>query len=191
MNRRGVLRAGVSAILLPLGGCDWFNGTSKWEEEVRLLDGQTIVVAVKVNYKTISEIGGPSGKVQRRTWLQIKPGQGLPDTVWSEDLAPVLLDIDPATKELFLVATIMLCQQWEPWGKPRPAYIEFRLRGGRWQRQLPFTEALFGRPVNLLQSWDKPYRSAFVTLREKSELDSDMGIADRFKRISRIDGNAC
>ncbi len=191
MNRRRVLRTGLAASLLPLAGCDWFNGTRKWEEEVRLSDGRTIVVAVKVKYQTLSEIGGGSGRVRRRTWLSIKPGQGLPEAEWSEDLAAVLLDIDPATKELVLVATIILCQQWEPWGKPRPAYIEFRLRDGRWQRQLPFTEALFDRPVNLLQSWDKPYRSPFVTLREKSELDGDMGIADNFKRIERKYGTSC
>jgi hypothetical protein len=191
MNRRRALGAGVCVALSPLTGCDWFNGTSAWEEEVQLSDGRTIVVAVKVKYETIGEIGGPSGRVRRQTSLRIKPGQGLPDTEWSQDLAAVLLDVDPATKELLLVATIILCQQWEPWGKPRPAYIEFRLRDGRWQRQLPFTEALFDRPVNLLQSWAKKYRSAYVTLQEKRELDSPSGMAENFKRIMRNYGTSC
>lgn len=188
-RRRELLVVGVAA--MPLSGCDWFGGRASWEEEVRLADGRVIVVAVSVEYQTIGEIGGPSSRIRRRTTVRIKPGQGLPDAPWSEDLAAVLLDFDPEANELVLVATIVVCDQWNRWGKPRPAYVEFRLREGRWQRQVPFTVALLGRLANLLQTWGAQTRGSYVTLEQKRALDSDVGMASNFKRIDRSYGTSC
>jgi uncharacterized protein YecE (DUF72 family) len=150
-----------------------------------------VVVAVKVQYETIGEVGGPSTRARRQTTVRIKPGQGLPDTAWSEDLAAVLLDFDSVAKELVLVATIVVCEQWERWGRPRPAYVEFRLRGGNWRHQTLFTQALFDRQVNLLQTWAAQTRGSYVTLAQKRGLDSDIGIASNFKRIVRNYGTSC
>ena len=191
MNRRQALQAGLLAAPLLLPACDWFNGSAQWEEEVQLSDGRVVVVAVKVQYATIGEVGGPSTRVRRQTTVRIKPGQGLPDTAWSEDLAAVLLDFDSVANELVLVATIVVCEQWERWGRPRPAYIEFRSRGGKWRHQTPFTQALFDRQVNLLQTWAAQTRGSYVTLAQKRGLDSDMGIASNFKRIVRNYGTSC
>lgn len=189
MNRRRALQACLLA--LPLSGCDWFNGTDGWDEEVQLSDGRVVVVAVNVKYQTIGEIGGPSSRIRRQTTVRIKPGQGLPDTPWSEDLAAVLLDIDPNTNELVLVATTVVRDQCQPWGEPCPNYVEFRLRNGRWQRALPFAEALYGRAVNLLQSWAAQTRGKHVTLEQKRGLDSDMGMDSRFKCILKSYGKGC
>jgi hypothetical protein len=191
MNRRQALQAWLLAAPLLLPACERFNGRAQWEEEVQLSDGRVVVVAVKVQYATISEVGGPSTRVRRQTTVRIKPGHGLPDTAWSEDLAAVLLDFDSQAQELVLVATIIVRDQCERWERPCPAYLEFRLRDDQWQRQLPLTDALFGRPANLLQTWAAQTRGDYVTLQQKRGLDSDMGMDPRFKCILKSYRSGC
>lgn len=191
MNRRLLLRAALGVALSALTGCNWFGGTAEWQEEVLLSDGRKIVIAVKVEYQMISEIGGPSTRVGRRTTLRVLPDQGIPKTEWSEDLAAVLLDIDAESGELLLVGAPVIEQQCARWGAPCPRYVEFRFRDGRWRRQVPFSEALFGRPVNLLQKWGAQTRGPFVTLEQKRAIDSDIGIDLPFKCILKSYKNGC
>ena len=145
------MRFFVFAGALLLVGCD--QASVRWSEEVRLTDGQMIVVRRTAQGKTYSELGGTGGwrdPVQMSVSIDPTPGGIKPPPEWRENYVPALLDYDPRSKAWSIVATFYYCETWHAMGKPIPPYIEYQsTSGGPWQR-VPLEEKFIDRETNLL-----------------------------------------
>jgi len=95
----------------------------EWAEEVRLLDGRVITVQQK---KRVGD------GVAREAWLTITiPELGEP-IVWHENLMPLVVNIDQG--KLYVVGFPPTEKEYRQYGAPRPPYIGFLWKNGKWER---------------------------------------------------------
>ena len=152
MKTRTTMKQRIAAISLAiLGGsmsacATGLAGGTSWKEEVRLHDGQKIIVERSVERGGRHEIGQlPAYREQSITFKLPATGQRVTwEDTYSEDIGtanflPMLLDIDGNTP--YLVASPMGCLSYNKWGRPNPPYVIFKYQGKEWQRiplqQLP------------------------------------------------------
>ena len=119
-------------LALALAGCGKQGpGGEIWKEEVRLMNGDLIIVdRVNVWEGTgdLSKGHGPLTKVEirfdykgrRYEWVQ-------------RGLAPTALQEDPQGR-MYIVSLLPYCWAWRDWGKPKSYYVVHRYEEGGWQR---------------------------------------------------------
>ena len=175
------------ATALMLVGCDQAN--VRWSEEVRLGDGQMIVVRRTAQGKTYSELGGTGGwrdPVQMSVSIAPTPAGIKPPPEWRENYVPALLDYDPNRKAWSIVATFYYCETWHAMGRPIPPYIEYQsTSGGPWQR-VPLEERLLDRETNLLTGPSTDGEPSLVTIESKDLNQRSAG--PMYRRILRTWG---
>ena len=145
-------------------------GTLRFKEEVRLANGEMIIVKRKVVTSSLGEIGGPGGwDVKFNSFEIIEPDRTDNPKVWQteEGLLPVLFDRDALTGEWFLVSLIDTCDQYIKMGRPIAPYAEDRFRDGKWER-VELSHDLLGRATNIFTSMrsDQHFFTAFLDLKE-------------------------
>lgn len=172
------VRASLLFIAVSLAAC----GRIEWKEEVKLQNGETIVVERTAKTKAFGEVGGPGGWENEGMTLRIVHPQR-PDNPpqWEGRFVPLLLDRDAASGQWFLVATFFSCQSWYDLGRPALPYTEYRLRDGRWV-QGPLSADLIGRGANMFTSISSTGQSD-VTLAGKEADLRDPRIGDKYRRI--------
>jgi hypothetical protein len=129
----------------------FFKGNIHFKEEVKLSNGEVIIVARKFETTPLGEIGGSGGWVAKyNSFKVISPDRPDNPPIWESKtgLIPVLFDRDPKTNEWFLVTSFFMCSAWESIGKPKYPYAEFRLKEGTWH-QVPLSLDLIGRATNV------------------------------------------
>lgn len=132
----------------------FFKGNIHFNEEIKLSNGEVIVVDRKFITTPLGEIGGPGGwDAKYNSFEIVSPDRSDNPPIWESKsgLIPVLFDRDPITNEWFLVTSFFMCSAWESIGKPKHPYAEFRVKNGSW-RQVPLSPDLMGRATNVYVS---------------------------------------
>jgi hypothetical protein len=94
----------------------------------------------------------------------------------------MLVDRDASTGDWVLVATFYTCETWYQLGRPKLPYAQFRLRSTGWRREA-LSDALIGRDANVYTDVPLDFGGHLLTLDEKRNLNSRMGIAPDFLKI--------
>lgn len=158
------------------------NSRLEWQEEVRLHDGETIVVKRTAKTKAFGEVGGPGGwENEGMTMSIVQPQRPDNPPPWEGRFVPVLFDRDAASGQWFLVATFFSCQSWYDLGRPALPYTEYRLREGRWV-QGPLSAELIGRSANMFTSIRSTGQSD-VSVAEKEADLRDPRIGAKYRQI--------
>jgi hypothetical protein len=123
-------------------------GGSSWKEEVRLHDGQKIVVERSQTYGGRSEPGqSGAGPIKEHRIQFTLPGTRQ-NITWASEYSQKagrthfnLLAVHVLDGVAYVVAEPNLCLAYNDWGRPNPPYVFFRYDGHAWQRipleQLP------------------------------------------------------
>jgi hypothetical protein len=173
MVRLGVVLLAV-AVLAACGNVD-----VSWKEEVKLSDGQVIIVKRTAEGKALGEIGGPGGWRATRMTLEIdRPRLPTNPPAWSQRWVPMVFDYDARAKEWFVVATFYTCVDWRDLGRPKLPYLHYRARDGRWE-EAPLGTHLIGTKANLLTGVDASGEPGLVTIDAKERRDRGAYISYR------------
>lgn len=166
-----------------LGGCD---NTQRWQEEVLLSTGETIIINREVKHRG----GGaawPQGQgsvpIEHLIRFQYPPGSGqviewrstkfdLPSSTYAE--LPLVLDI--ATDRTLSVFTKVHINE----GCRR--YVEYQLRNGAWS-EIPLPEAIAQHSTNLFLAAGGVGIKGLVSLAEKAKENSSIGYTRDFKAV--------
>jgi hypothetical protein len=146
------LLVAVIALLLVACGKPEGPGGEIWKEEVRLMNGDLIIVDrrnVWGQSGDLSQGHGPLTKAElhfdykgkRYDWVQ-------------RGLGPVALQEDPEGR-MYVVSIIPYCWAWSEWGKPNSYYLVHRFEDGKWKR-LDVTEVDQATVFNLASKSSEP-----------------------------------
>jgi hypothetical protein len=130
-----------------IAGCSRVPPT--WREEVRLSDGEVVTIQ-RIHHSNVKSFAVMKANTMMvQDCMRIETPQGeLP--MWCAPILALVLDRDVATKQWFVIATILSSRT--PLGFERSylaPYLEYRLRDGKWVAQ-DVAEVHWGRRTNLL-----------------------------------------
>ena len=170
-----------------VSGCD--SSTTKWREQVELKGGQILTVSRSMTFRCQQPLGGQGTCVETAGSLEVLGAGDLP--VWSEPMIPLLLDKDPSTGSLVLVATMENCTTWRQRGQPRPPYWAFSASQDGW-RESPVPEPLYGRVPNLMIQIGEALDGRAVTAAQKrSTALVPYGFSIKYQSINRGAKSKC
>ena len=111
-----LLAVGIAAVMLT--GCE--NVNIKWQEEVRMAEGEMLLTSRTGKGKKRCELGRPCGWVPEEMSLKVVklPGTWAPPPVWHKEYIPILLDYQSAEHTWSVVATFHSCIVWRRMGRP-------------------------------------------------------------------------
>lgn len=133
-------------MILILSAC---GKTSEWDEEVRLANSQIIKVHRTQNWGKTQPAGEGVGYGYKESIIQfVSNGSSLPKWNGNAEL-PMLIDVDEKTGDYFLITALPICWRYYELGRPSPPYLEYRVKGGDWQRS-PWTKVALGKSSNLM-----------------------------------------
>jgi hypothetical protein len=177
--RRQMLRFVLICSSLVLGAC----GQIAWKEEVRLQNGDLIVVKRSAKTRAFGEIGGPGGwENEGMTVEVVQPVNPNNPPLWNGKFVPLLFDRDAENSEWFIVATFVSCQSWYDLGRPKLPYTEFRLKKGTWVQQ-SLSPALIGRKGNMLTHIRSTGEPDHTIASKTAVLANHEGIAPEYKAV--------
>lgn len=153
-NILGVIALLMSALVV--SSC-WKRGGERWTEDVRLQNGEVILVQREFRYGDSGEASlshGPLG------WASMDfEYRGIKYHWEARYVWPKALQIDPEGR-FYVVATIPYCHSWHALGEPKSYYWVMRFESGRWV-VVPLQAIDVKTPFNLaLNSLDKKHVSA-------------------------------
>lgn len=163
----------------------FFKGNIHFKEEIKLSNGEVIIVDRKFITTPLGEIGGSGGwDAKYNSFEIVSPDRSDNPPIWESKsgLIPVLFDRDPTTNEWFLVASFFMCSAWEQIGKPKYPYAEFRVINGQWQ-QISLSPNHFGKSTNIYTSMRSDGEFWRVTIEYKSLKYDEPKIHPTYKRI--------
>jgi hypothetical protein len=165
-----------------LVGCD--NKSSKWVEQVKLEDGEVVLVRRSEIAELRFEIGGPSSAFPLGETLEIfVDGKALP--VWKDEREPLLLMRHPFTKDFVLVTSTGDSRVWARHDRPMNQYWMFRLYSGRWIEE-PIADFVFGRPTNITAYIGQASQiKGTVTLEQKAKWLEHENLAPSYRRVEK------
>ena len=182
-----LLALGIAAIMLARCG----DVNIDWQEEVRMADGEMLLVYRTAKGEKQRELGGPGGWKETEMSLEVLK---LPDNwklppIWRKEYVPILLDYQPQEHIWSIVATFYYCTGWERLGRPDLPYIEYQSKnGGLWQ-VIPLEERLIGRKTNLLSGPSSKGEPKLVTAEERDR--RNRRAAKEFRWIVSKWSNSC
>ncbi|EIL97734.1 hypothetical protein UU5_04621 [Rhodanobacter sp. 115] len=179
-----LVRGLVLALTMALAGCG--KVSLQWSEQVRLRDGQVVVVQRTAQGKTYSELGGPGGwryPVEMSVSIAKALGNIKTPPVWRDTYVPVLLDYDASSGSWSMLASFYYCETWYALGRPIPPYIEYQsIHGASWER-VPLEQRFIDRETNLLTGPDTDGEPDLVTIADKDF--RQRSAARQYQRILR------
>jgi hypothetical protein len=161
--------------LLSLSACG--DGTTSWQEQVKLLDGRVIVVTQK---RLLQQ-----GQLTRDAWLTINlPEFSSKPIEWHEALEPLVLNVFAG--RLYLVTIPSTKREFVRYGSPLPTYIGYVWNDGVWRR-INFSEIpqeIYD--TNMLVTWTPQDLHGLMLLARKNsrELNGSDLIHRDLKRIN-------
>jgi hypothetical protein len=172
----------LSTLVLTNVACSRMSET--WKEEVRLSDGQLIVVKRTAKGTITRDIAMRAiGWKPRETTLRIPEVDGFANPPeWRSGLIPVVMDYDPASSTWSVVATYMWCSTWYDMGRPASPYVQYISVSGEAWRVVPLRPGWAGRRANL-QTHIPPTGVPPRPREVDKEMEWRQG-ADQFKFIS-------
>lgn len=170
----------VALGVLVLIALTWGKERKSWTEEVVLADGSTIEVKRRlVLEKTYYELFQAGLKP---TFQRLRLPDGV--TFETEDRLILLhLERGAAQVRWTLVASPSLCETFDKFDRPRPAYVQFDFDGQKWSHR-PVAASHFGKTVNLLVSDKGVGDGAHIAAAGKPDLNTTWkGIAPAYLKI--------
>lgn len=149
---------GLLSALLVLTACAR-EKVFRWEEEVVLSTGETLLLDRTTRYRRSGEPYNPLQAGWAREDSSIVVVGGARDLVGAgyalkDWIDPVVLDRDPQTRELILVGTAWNCDWVRPYaGKAKGLYVAFRLRPGVPAEAVALPDWAWGRARNLYKMY--------------------------------------
>jgi len=146
LNRFRLLFLASACLATTLYGCaiSGLGFDTRWQEEVQLHDGRTLILLRSVNHGGRSEVGQGSPVREHTLRFQL-PG----NTKWftwtseyGEDLGRTnfnVLALHVLGDTPYVVTEPNLCLSYNKWGRPNPPYVIFKWAGDRWVR-IPISE---------------------------------------------------
>ena len=131
----------------------------RWEEEVVLSSGETLLLDRTTRYRRSGEPYNPLQQTWAREDSSIVVLNGVGDLVGAryalkDWIDPVVLDRDPQTRALVMVGTAWNCDWVKKYeGKAKSLYVAFHLRPDAEAEAIAIPDWAWGRPRNLY----KPY----------------------------------
>ena len=131
----------------------------RWEEEVVLSTGETLVLERTTRYRRSGEPYNPLQTSWAREDSSIAILRGSQDLVGAryslkDWIDPVVLDRDPQTRDLVMVGTAWNCDWVRKYaGKAKGLYVAFRLRPGVEAEAVPVPDWAWGRTRNLYKMY--------------------------------------
>ena len=168
LKARGpLLGVGLVSILIVLTGAlimFGLNVSRSWDEEVKLIDGSTIVVKRHTVRERFGEIGHHGALLKQEVKVD-KPGGAVH---WVGDIDPVVFDF--IGNKAYLVAFPVTGPECRRYGSPNPPFVFFEYSGLEWKR-IRSEEFPEGFAFNLLRnSWYKDQPS-LINLEMKQKRD--------------------
>lgn len=168
-------------------------GSTSWNEEVLLHDGQKIIVQRSQTYKGRSELGQPAPIGEHTISFNLPNTNKIITWIseYDEDLGRTnfnLLALHVLNGTPYIVASPNLSLSYKKWGRPNPPYVIFKYDGKVWQRiQLKEFPAEF-KTINLVIS-TLTYRKklsgqALINFETVNELNGNSG-PEEYKSILR------
>lgn len=165
--------------------------TMRWKEEIRLHDGQMIVVERFYNLGGYPAIESHNRSPLDETLTFTLPGSGK-EIVWKTEfnnqpepnsLGPLLLDVVEGIP--YLATSPAGCIAYNKWGRPNPPYVLFKYVNEAWQR-IPM-EAFPPMLVhsNLMSRPDSQVLKPYYTLEQVKEQMQGWNIAPEARSILR------
>lgn len=145
----------VALLTLPMVAACSNEKLLRWEEEVALSSGETLLLERTTRYRRKSAAFNPLESSWGREDSSVEVRSGPADVVgarygltgWFD---PVVIDRDRSTKQLVLVTTAWNCDWVEPYkGKNRSIYVAFGMRPGAEAAAVDFPDWAWNRTRNL------------------------------------------
>lgn len=132
-----------------------------------LADGTELIVKRYASYRISRKIAGPTSAFIKESRLQIEKGNN-PIAEWRTNLEPLLLERDPSTSDLVIVATTDYESVFLSRGHPTPSYWQFRYRSGRWIQDPSLSAFVLDKKSNLLMwsFWIDDRKDLITTLQK-------------------------
>jgi hypothetical protein len=172
--------------ILALFGCG--DTHLQWNEQVKLNDGEVILITRSAKFSENWVAGGGGGSLNKGMTIQLQQQQKSDSpSLWEGRFVPIVLDRDPDSKEWFIVATFYHCDGWYELGRPKLPYTEYRFRGGTWIQQ-PLAPKWIGRPANVIPA-DPSIKSTLsetkpvLTIERKDSFFNNPAVLPEYKRI--------
>lgn len=127
----------------------------RWEEEVVLSSGETLILERTTRYRRSGEPYNPLQTSWAPEDSKILVRAGAPDLIGAsyavrDWIEPVVLDRDPKTRDLIMVGTAWNCDWVRQYaGKAKGLYVAFRLRPGDEAEPIVLPDWAWGRTRNL------------------------------------------
>lgn len=179
----------LCTLVLTMVSCSRMS--ESWKEEVRLSDGQLIVVKRTAKGTLTRDIAmRATGWKPKETTVRIGQVDGAAKPpVWRSHLIPVVMDYDPASSTWSVVATYIFCDTWYDMGRPVSPYVQYISVGGDAWRVVPLQAGLIGKRANLLTHIRPTGESGLV--REQYKEMRWRSSSARFKAISTSWKTSC
>lgn len=160
-----------------------------WKEEVRLMNGDLIIIDRRNGYGPsgdLSQSSGPLTKAEVRFEYKGTRYAWVQRGVW-----PMALQEDPQGR-MYIVSTLPYCWAWAEWGKPNSYYVVHRFEGGKWKR-LDVTEVDPETVFNLAGSNREPHSTVHVDYvpETATKYATNRGIPQHTRRIVPGEGSGC
>ncbi|MFP5505599.1 MAG: hypothetical protein ACLGH6_05330 [Gammaproteobacteria bacterium] len=122
----------LALLALLLAGCGKQGpGGEIWKEEVRLMNGDLIVIDRRNVYGSSGDVSashGPLTEAEIRFDYKGKRYEWKQRAIW-----PKAIQDDPQGR-IYVVSTIPYCWAWDEWGQPDSYYVVHRYESGQWQK---------------------------------------------------------
>ena len=172
-------------VMAPLMGCS-DTKTIHWQEQVKLHDGQVIIVDRTQTYRAVQvDIYKPKWMFYSERIQATLPTQPPTALSWTGSLEPLAIDMTK-TGSIYLVAIVATRQAMREYSPDDGFHVAFKYLGNNhWQRvpreEVPkyFTVNLFVSAADLFL--DQKYPGHFVSLALKQKIDSDSRIVPMFR----------
>jgi len=136
------------------------NVNVKWQEEVRMADGETLLLNRRSK-------GGKYKEKEMSLEVVKSPANWQKPPIWHEEYVPILLDYQPEGQIWSVVATFHRCKD-RGWSSILP-YIEYQSKDGEPWEVIPLEERLIDRNTNLLISPNYEGEAKLVTVEERDK----------------------
>lgn len=170
-----------AAVAQCLVGCD-NEREFRWEEEVVLSSGETLVLQRVVRLDRTSAPGNPFKFEWGWREFFFVVTEGPPDVrgaTYKAPMIPIVIDRDPETRAIVVIGIPISCPVYKLHQPDRGSlYLAFKISGDNAQQQSPIPEWAWDRVANILEpSWDEspPPR---VTAAQAQELNRTKGRGD-------------
>lgn len=153
-----------------------------WEEDVILPDGNVVQISQVRKYKKVMyEMTSVAWETKSGS-IKLPSGQRFD---WQGALAPVHLVRGSAAGSWLIIAAPLTCETHNAYGRPRPDYVQFELKGDQWVHQQVDKEFI-GQKSNLLGNMAAidSGLARIVSLSDKAQWNNSLAVDPRYLEVS-------